>query len=270
MPETYMLGEGKAISTDSDRTQLNNNILVVGASGSGKTMSYAEMCLLKTRESSMIVTLSKRRLVYKYAPLFAERGFQVLDLDLTHPSKSTISYDPMHYVHTNQDVTYLAQSIVMANPRKKVTIASDPFWDDAAISLLSALIAYEVHRKSRPSFADVYELFAKLRITEKGDAIETSFDTMFDRLSREDPDSFAYQCWKTFRFSPMRTASCIYAALSTTIDTVFNPELLQLMRKESTIRFEDIADSRSIFFVTTSAVNPSLDIFAGIRYTVGC
>ena len=70
MPETYMLGEGKAISTDSDRTQLNNNILVVGASGSGKTMSYAEMCLLKTRESSMIVTLSKRRLVYKYAPLF--------------------------------------------------------------------------------------------------------------------------------------------------------------------------------------------------------
>ena len=267
MPETYMLGEGKAISTDSDRTQLNNNILVVGASGSGKTMSYAEMCLLKTRESSMIVTLSKRRLVYKYAPLFAERGFQVLDLDLTHPSKSTISYDPMHYVHTNQDVTYLAQSIVMANPRKEVTIASDPFWDDAAISLLSALIAYEVHRKSRPSFADVYELFAKLRITEKGDAIETSFDTMFDRLSREDPDSFAYQCWKTFRFAPMRTAGSIYSSLSVTMDTIFSPELLAFMREKQCIEFRDISTQRTILFVTTSAVNPSLNAFAGLFYS---
>lgn len=267
MAETYYLGEGVEISNDSKVTQLNNNILMVGASGSGKTMSYAEMRLLNTNESSMILTLSKRRLVKKYLKLFEERGYNVYSLDLTAPLDSTVSYDPMAYIRSTADITYLARSIVMADPNKAENTDGDPFWDNAAQSLLSALIAYIMHVRSRPSFADVVDMFTSLKIQSNGETIETNLDRNFERLSQEDPQSFAWRCWKTFRFSPMRTASCIYAALSTTIDTVFNPELLALMRQTSTIRFEDIADSKSIFFVTTSAVNPSLDIFAGIFYS---
>ena len=66
MEEHFFLGEGYEISTDPGKTQLNNNIMVVGPSGAGKTMSYAEMCLLKTLNTSLIVTLTKRRLVKKY------------------------------------------------------------------------------------------------------------------------------------------------------------------------------------------------------------
>ncbi len=267
MAETFFLGDGVEISADSALTQLNNNILMVGASGSGKTMSYAEMRLLNTTETSMILTLSKRRLVRKYRRLFEERGYKVYSLDLTAPLESTVSYDPMAYIRSTADITYLARSIVMADPNKAENRDGDPFWDNAAQSLLSALIAYIMHVRSKPSFADVVDLFTSLKIQSNGESIETNLDRIFERLADEDPQSFAWRCWKTFRFSPMRTASCIYAALSTTIDTVFNPELLALMRKESTIRFEDIADSRSIFFVTTSAVNPSLDIFAGIFYS---
>ncbi len=267
MAETFYLGEGVEISNDSKVTQLNNNILMVGASGSGKTMSYAEMRLLNTTESSMILTLSKRRLVRKYQQLFKDRGYNVYSLDLTRPLESTVSYDPMAYIRNTADITYLARSIVMADPNKAENKDGDPFWDNAAQSLLSALITYIMHVRSNPSFADVVDLFTSLKMESKGETIETNLDRTFERLSREDPNSFAWRCWKTFRFSPMRTASCIYAALSTTIDTVFNPELLELMRQSSSIRFEDIADSRSIFFVTTSAVNPSLDIFAGIFYS---
>lgn len=267
MAEEYILAQDKVICTDPDLTGLNNNIIVVGPSGSGKTMSYAEMCLLRTRESSMIVTLSKRRLVMKYSPYYAERGYRVLDLDLTAPASGNIAYDPMHYVRDNADVTYLAQSIVMANPRKRGNTAADPFWDDAAVSLLSALIAYERHIKSRPSFADVFGLFSRLRITEKGDSIETNFDTLFDRLDKEDPDSFSYTCWKTFRFAPMRTAGSIYSSLSVTMDTIFSPELLRAMKEKPSIDFAEIVGKKTILFVTTSAVNPSLNAFAGLFYS---
>ncbi len=267
MAERYILGQNVEISTDSDMTQLNNNILVVGPSGSGKTMSYAEMCLLKTEESSLIVTLSKRKLVRKYSTYYSDKGCLVLDLDLTCPLRGNTTYDPMYYVKTNADITFLAQSIVMANPRKRGNLAADPFWDDAAISLLSALIGYEKHRKSRPSFADVCGLFSKLRITEKGEAIETNFDTMFDRLDKEDPDSFAYQCWKTFRFAPMRTAGSIYSSLSVTMDTIFTPELKEAMLEKPPVDFKEIAKARTILFVTTSAVNPSLNAFAGLFYS---
>ncbi len=95
MAETFFLGDGVEIFADSEITQLNNNILMVGASGSGKTMSYAEMRLLNTTETSMILTLSKRRLVRKYRKLFEERGYNVYSLDLTAPLESTVSYDPL-------------------------------------------------------------------------------------------------------------------------------------------------------------------------------
>lgn len=268
MNENWMIGENAAISTDSKVTQLNNNIIVVGPSGSGKTMSYAEMCLLKTENSSMIVTLSKRRLVLRYMDYLAKKGYKVYDLNLAEIESSPFAYDPMEYVRTNTDATYLAQSIVMANPRKMRSTNADPFWDDAAISLLTALIAYEMHIKSKPSFVDVCDLFSKLRITDKnGDTIETTLDQKFERLGKEDPDHFAYQCWKTFRFAPTRTAGSIYSSLNVTIDTIFSPELRRSMREKPSIRFEKIAEEKSVLFVTTSAVNPSLNAFAGLFYS---
>ena len=267
MEEHFYLGEGYEISTDSRKTQLNNNIMVVGPSGAGKTMSYAEMCLLKTVNTSLIVTLTKRRLVNKYKDFFIKKGYAVYDLNLVAPEESDVSYDPMLYLKTQTDITHLARAIVMADPRKATATTADPFWDAAAISLLSSLIAYECHVKTRPSFSDVLELFSRLRITEKGDSIETTLDTIFDRLSEEDPGSFACQCWKTFRYAPMRTAGSIYSSLSVTMDTIFTPQLQQAMKGRPPLDFLGLCREKSVFFVTTSAVNPSLDAFAGILYS---
>lgn len=267
MEEHFFLGEGYEISTDPGKTQLNNNIMVVGPSGAGKTMSYAEMCLLKTFDTSLIVTLTKRRLVKKYKTLFREKGYAVYDLNLVTPEESDVSYDPMMYLRTQADITHLARSIVMADPRKSTAASVDPFWDAASISLLSALIAYECHVRTRPSFSDVLELFGRLRITDRGDSIETSLDTMFDRLSEEDTGSFAWQCWKTFRYAPMRTAGSIYSSLSVTIDTIFTPQLQHAMKGRPPLDLLSLSRKKSVLFVTTSAVNPSLDAFAGILYS---
>ena len=267
MIDTLFLGEGYSITTDSDVTQLNNNIIVTGPSGAGKTMSYAEMRLLHTENSSLIVTLSKRRLVKKYLSYFSDKGYTVIDLNLVEPTGAESFYDPLFYVRTTADITYLAESIVMANPRKNTASDTDPFWDDAAMSLLSALIAYEMHIKSRPTFADVLEMFAKLRIIDRGDSIETNLDDTFERLSHEDPESFAYQCWKTFRYAPMRTAGCIYSALSVTMDTIFSPEIRETIRKAKRIDFKDIANKKTALFVTTSAVNPSHNAFVFFFYS---
>ena len=46
--DKVVLGEGCVYSTDSNVTGINNNILVVGGSGSGKTVSIAEAFLLES------------------------------------------------------------------------------------------------------------------------------------------------------------------------------------------------------------------------------
>lgn len=96
--ERVILGENCCYSSDCNETGLNNNIIVCGGSGSGKTMSISEPRLLETKTSSLISTVTKRRIVTKYMPLFKERGYNVLDLNFVNPIESTCSYDPLKYV----------------------------------------------------------------------------------------------------------------------------------------------------------------------------
>ena len=79
--EKVILGENCCYSADSNETGLNNNVIVCGGSGSGKTMSVSEPRLLETKTSSMIATVTKRRIVNKYMPLFKKRGYEILDLN---------------------------------------------------------------------------------------------------------------------------------------------------------------------------------------------
>ena len=265
MKERVILGKNVNYSTDCNETGLNNNILIAGASGVGKTMSFSEPRLLQTKYTSLIATVTKRRIVNKYTPMFKERRYDILDLNFVDPLKSNCGYDPLTYVNSCSDITFLARSIVKADPQKENTHA-DPYWDEAAISLLSAEISYILMTKSNPSFADVLELHDSIYFVESGGGINTSLDRMFESLERKEPNCFAVSCWRSFATLPIKTASCVFGTLNTMMDTIFSPEIRKLMRLEKTIDFEKIASKKTILFVTTSAVNPALHSFVNIFY----
>ena len=165
--DRMILGEGAVYSTNCNETGLNNNVIVCASSGGGKTMSIMEPRLLETFHSSLVVTVTKRKLVNKYKTVFSKRGYNVLDLNFVKPIESNIAYDPLEYVASYSDISFLSESIVKANPRKENSTA-DPYWDDAAISLLSALIAYVLMIEDKPTFADVLKLNDTLTIKESG------------------------------------------------------------------------------------------------------
>lgn len=144
--DRIILGKDTIYDSDCSKTHINNNILAVGTSGCGKTMSIIEPRLLETYNSSLIVTVTKRRIVNMYSTLFRERGYDVHDLNFADPSQCNVAYDPLEYVESYSDITFLAESIVMADQMKKQSNA-DPYWDQAAISLLSAEISYVLMTK---------------------------------------------------------------------------------------------------------------------------
>ena len=117
--DKIILGEGAIFSSDSNITGLNNNVIVCGTSGCGKTVSIAEPRILETFNSSLIVTVTKRRLAQKYKSLFEERGYIVKDMNFADPSESNVTYDPLKYIKTFSDITFLAESVVRSNPRKE-------------------------------------------------------------------------------------------------------------------------------------------------------
>ena len=264
--DTVVLGKNAVFSADCRETKINNNVLVCGSSGSGKTMSISEPRLLHTYHSSLIMTLSKRRLIAKYIKLFQTRGYKVLDLNFVSPEKSEISYDPLQYLKSWTDVTYLAEAIVMADSRKKNS-SSDPYWDHASISLLSALIAHVLMTKEHGTMADVISLFKVFFIIKGSDLIETSLDEDFEVIRQADPHCFAICCWDSFHQMPVRTSSCIYSTLSVALNTIFTPQLCGMMQKAEKVDFKKISDEKTLLFVTTSPVNPSLNSFVNIFYS---
>lgn len=267
--DKVILGENVAYSTDSNKTGVNNNILICAGSGSGKTMSIMEPRLLNTFNSSLVVTVTKRRIVEKYKPLFVERGYFVRDLNFINPSKSNVAYDPLKYIDGFSDysgITFLAKSIVMSNPKRETCTNTDPFWDDAAVSLLSAEISYVLMTKRNATFADVLNLHSTLTIKESGNRITTSLDASFKTLAERYPKSFAINCWQSFNILPMKTASCVYGTLNSIIDTIFSPELKDMIAEKENVNFENLATRKTILFITTSAVNPSLNCFINMFY----
>ena len=263
--DKVILGEGAIYSTDCEETGINNNVLVVGGSGCGKTMSIAEPRLLETLSSSLIVTVTKRRIVNLYKQFFRDKGYVVHDLNFIDPKESDIAYDPLQYVTNNKDITFLAESIVMADPRKRASVA-DPYWDKAATSLLAAEIAYTLRQNKNATFADVLKLNDSLEIFERGEKIRTPLHEKFEALERRDPNCFAVSCWKTFSQLPVKTATCVFSAMNTELDTIFTPELRKMVAMQRKVDFKEIASRRTVLFVSSSAVNPALHCFINMFY----
>lgn len=258
-------GDNCVFSSDSNETGLNNNIVVIGSSGCGKTVSLIEPRILETFTKSLIATVTKRRIVKKYFDVMKERGYRVLDVDFVHPSEGNCGYDPLAHIASYNDITFLARSIVLANSQK-ATSNADPYWDDGATSLLSAEISYVLMTEDNPTFADVLDFHNKMTFEERGGVISTNYDQKFEYLAEKDASCFALSCWKSFKQLPIKTASCIFSALNTTMDSIFTPELKEMFQMKQMVDFEKLASQKTVLFITTSPVNPSLNSFISSFY----
>lgn len=259
------LANGCQYSTDSKKTGINNNQIIVGGSGSGKTMSITEPCLLNTFQRNLIVTVTKPRIIGKYKTLLESRGYEVNILNFNAPEKSDLSFDPLYFIRTDQDITNLARSIVMANDKKRQQTSADPYWDETSISLLTALIAAALIRNPGASFAEVLGLFRSLKITY-GDNIRTNYDDFFEGMLSSPREKFAVMNWRSFSNLPSKTASCVMSNLTTTLGHLFGSELMSMFRMPNKLDFKEQAQKKSVLFVVSSPVNSGLNSFVSLFY----
>lgn len=264
MFNTIFLGKGREYSTDPAVTGINNNIVVVGGSGSGKTMSVMEMKLLRPSLRSMIVNVSKRKLIWKYTRYFQEKGFDVKCLDMSKPMNGDVSFDPLHYIHGLDDsigIQNLAESIVCA--RENSRAVNEAFWDMCAMHLLMAEIYYVMTLDRHATLADVLKYHDDLHIEEdtKNYGFTTNHDADFAALPQNNP---AIPCWNTFRQAPFTTASSIYVSLNSPLQTMFPASYRKSMQAKPQIDACSMAEHPSILFVYTSPVNKELHTVANL------
>lgn len=205
----------------------------MGGSGSGKTVSIVEPFLLESFSRSIVCSVTKRGIVNKFIPLLQNRGYKILDLDFVHPSRGNVCFDPLDYINSFADISFLSQSIISGTRRNR---NPDLYWDESAASLLNALIAETLMLKDNPTFADVLETIDSLSISSRYDElVTTDLDEKFKFLESKDPLNYASSNWRTFSNLPVKTAGCVFSTLHSIIDSTFTPELRAMfrMRKNS-------------------------------------
>ena len=264
--ERMILGNNCIYSGNPKETGLNRNVLIVGGAGSGKTVSYVEPALIEAlrvnKPNNKIVILTKRDLAEKYMPLYKAAGFNVYDLDFSNPEKGNCCYDPLAYVKSEEDISDLCHSIVMANERKEHSTA-DPFWDDSSQHLLRAETGGTLMTKDKSTFADVLDLHFSLKIEESGCGITTSLDPVFRKIEKAAPDCYAITSWKTFKEAAPKTAKSIYVSINPTLGA-FTTSIRNSMRTKPSIDFNKFSSEKSILFITTSPVKKALHGLANI------
>ena len=142
--QTYrILSEGHAISNDTWQTGLNNNDLIIGPSGAGKTRGYVLPNILQCSES-LVVADTKGSLIRQSGGILARNGYMVYEIRLTDCLSSPCGYNPLDCIRYDSDKgRYSEQDIISVSTcLVPVESAKDPFWDYAARTVLESLVAY--------------------------------------------------------------------------------------------------------------------------------
>lgn len=262
------LAEGCVFPTSLEKTGINSNEIIVGPTRSGKTTSVIEPKLLHTFKGSLIINVTKRALVDKYAPVFKDRGYQVLDLNLSEPTKSNVSYDPFDYIHTDNDILKLAETVVGSEVGRSRDGNSDPYWKQSATSVLAATMGVaKLNAESdgrKATFRDFYTLYSCLKLNSDG---STTLDSFFDEADHRYRRNQFGRMWRTLRGNAPRTAACIYSTANNAVDKLMTDDALEMMRNDKKISFEELSNKKTVLFVTTSPVNKTMQKLTDMFFT---
>ena len=254
-------GEGKC----------NDNLLVVGSTGSGKTMSVTIPQVLNAEEDSYVITVTKRDQLDLMVKSFKSKGYDTFVIDLSSPKRGNADFDPMNYIENNSDAKEFASAVIGVS--KNLEEARDPYWDDAAKSLICAEVAGLFEKaaaegKAKPTLADLFRLHQRLALSEgeRGGFTKSTLDSFFEELKREDPSSYAYRCWGAVKGLAPKTVSCILSTVNTAYSNVFVHEAERSVRVRWKANFSLIGEKKTAFIIYTSPVDKCQQAFANILY----
>lgn len=184
------LSKNLFMSLDTRITDLNNNVLVIGGSGAGKTYRFVKPQVL-TLSSSFIFTDPKGELLRDCGGFLKECGYEVKVLNLLNADgmRRSNHYNPFRYIRTGIDIEKLITNMIQ-NTTPKNSMQSDPFWEKAETMLWQALFYYvwEHEPMEQKNIPRVLELLAMAEFEEdaRGNKKKSRLDEMFDSLQERE------------------------------------------------------------------------------------
>ncbi len=252
------------VSTDTRETQINNNSIVAGVSGAGKTRSFVKVNLLEVTEESLIVADTKGNLMEEVGSSLEKRGYRLIRYDFKDMNRTTARWNPLQYIsydkkrdcYSETDIWALAEILIPD------TCTDDPFWYSAAKQYFVVLLSYVMDflPENEHSLKSVFELF---RLVGSDD-----FGTMMEEIRTSYPNSTTGRNWDAIRNNTKaeKMDASIKGILSSYLDKVVMDPAIAMYEHPNEFRFRDCGKEKIAIFLVISDSDRSMDNLISLFY----
>ena len=259
-----ILANGQSVSNDTWTTGINNNDVIIGPSGAGKTRGYVKPNLLQL-DGSTVVTDTKGALCQEVGPVLERHGYQVVEVNLADPLTSPWGYNPLSYIrydgrrgcYNEQDILTVAAALVpIEDPQQ-------PFWELAARMLLECMVGYvlECLPVEEHNLCSVVRLF--------GETGNGNYDRLMKEVCQFAPNSFTAMRYKMSQSG--RSADKMYSSILGILAEKLSPLAFDgaraLFTNPRQIDLRQPSQRKTAIFLTISDTDSSNYRLANLFYT---
>lgn len=257
-----ILASNVEITNDTNISGCNNNDIVCGNSGSGKTGGYV-IPNIQNIDGSLVVSDTKRQLERRFKAELLAKGYKVYTLDLVDPTASC-GYNPMAFIRQDPDGNYCEQDILtLARLICPLLDYSEPIWDMSAASYMSFLIAYclDTEPPENRNLIRVAELH--------GQFLQPDSNIIFLDWAYEHPDSLASK--KYFEIMANKTADKMFASIIGFANISLEPYTFKeskcIFANEDCFDISELGSGKTVLFLNVSDTDRTFDQLVNIFYT---
>lgn len=265
-----VFAKGVYVNNDTHVTMRNNNDLIIGPAGSGKTRGYIIPNLLSASEN-MIVADTKGNLYRLYGDYLTAKGFNVQCIDFKDIENTPLGYNPLDYVrktrnpqlieqgdsYNEQDVKKIA-AIICPNQNEK-----DPFWDLASQMYLEMFILYILNNypEDRRNLTEIYDILCLMGTKE--------FNDIIDEETEKYPKSAFAKKSRMIRQNSIaeKMDASIKGILAQHLDVICYSTTEKMFTMEKQVDFSSFLKRKTVLFLNVSDSDRSQDQLVNIFYT---
>ncbi len=253
---------------------LNNNTLILGGSGSGKTRSFVMPNILQAH-SSFVITDPKGEILEK-SGYFLEKvkGYKIHVLNLDDKSKSD-GYNPFVYIHPDREgyeerVLMLIEAIIINTDGGEKKGGSDPFWDKAERLFLQAIFFFTCDGfvAEEQNMNTVLALIGMLQIGEEEDNRDSDLDYFAEIFAEQHgEDHIGVQQYKEFREKASgKTAKSIVISAVARL-APFRTSAVKRIFSYDTMQLDRLGEEKTAIFVVVPPTDTTFNFIAGMLFT---
>ena len=250
------------LSINDRKTFRNNNFLILGGAGTGKSRFVIKPNLLQ-ENCSYVVTDPSGEIIVSCGKVLSDHGYKIKIFNLSNMGHSN-TYNPFNYIRDEAGVLMVIDCLIKNTTGKNEK--GDQFFTNSEKLLYSACIFYLIDfetDESRKNFSSVMDMINMSQVDENNPSSKSELDLMFEQI---DQTSLSAKYYKAFKQAAGKTLKSIIISCVVRLQSFMTPQVTRLTGSDN-INLASIGDEKTILFIITPQADRTFAFLASMLYS---